>query len=98
MDRDRRLTGFIRGQTDRVKAPAGFELSNPWRVGVACGRKYSAIIANLENSLRKLSYKCVLLNRRAVYIAYFENKCHKAESCKSITAHEIRKLPKLQSP
>ncbi|KAK4956910.1 hypothetical protein LTR66_008188 [Elasticomyces elasticus] len=32
MDRDRRLTGFLRGQTDRVEAPQGFELSNPWRV------------------------------------------------------------------
>ncbi|KAI6791802.1 hypothetical protein KC332_g17557 [Hortaea werneckii] len=32
MDRDRRLTGFLRGQTDSVKAPSGFELSNPWRL------------------------------------------------------------------
>ncbi|KJY00576.1 hypothetical protein TI39_contig323g00016 [Zymoseptoria brevis] len=32
MDRDRRLTGFLRGQTDNTKAPSGFELSNPWRV------------------------------------------------------------------
>ena len=33
MDRDRRLTGFFRGQTDNVKAPPGFEVSNPWKVG-----------------------------------------------------------------
>lgn len=32
MDRDRRLTGFLRGQTDNVQAPPGFELSNGWRV------------------------------------------------------------------
>ncbi|KAF2237198.1 hypothetical protein EV356DRAFT_28478 [Viridothelium virens] len=32
MDRDRRLTGYLRGQTDRVAAPAGFEVNNPWRV------------------------------------------------------------------
>ncbi|TVY85492.1 hypothetical protein LSUE1_G000213 [Lachnellula suecica] len=32
MDRDRRLTGFLRGQTDNAAAPAGFELNNPWRV------------------------------------------------------------------
>lgn len=32
MDRDRRLTGYLRGQTDQVQAPAGFELSNGWRV------------------------------------------------------------------
>ena len=32
MDRDRRLTGFLRGQTDNPRAPAGFELSNAWKV------------------------------------------------------------------
>jgi len=32
MERDRRLTGYLRGQTDRVDAPAGFEVSNPWKV------------------------------------------------------------------
>ena len=32
MDRDRRLTGFLRGQTDIPAAPLGFELNNPWRV------------------------------------------------------------------
>ncbi|KAG9203693.1 hypothetical protein G6514_002304 [Epicoccum nigrum] len=31
MERDRRLTGFARGQTDKPVAPAGFELNNPWR-------------------------------------------------------------------
>ncbi|KAI0011476.1 hypothetical protein F4779DRAFT_213333 [Xylariaceae sp. FL0662B] len=32
MDRDRRLTGFLRGQSDAPTAPTGFELNNPWRV------------------------------------------------------------------
>lgn len=32
MDRDRRLTGYLRGQTDRPIAPPGFEFSNGWRV------------------------------------------------------------------
>lgn len=32
MDRDRRITGFLRGQSDSPIAPAGFELNNPWRV------------------------------------------------------------------
>lgn len=32
MDRDRRLTGSLRGQTDNVEAPLGFELNNPWRL------------------------------------------------------------------
>ena len=34
MDRDRRLTGYLRGQSDEVEAPLGFELNNPWRVSI----------------------------------------------------------------
>lgn len=32
MNRDMRLTGRLRGQTDNAVAPVGFELNNPWRV------------------------------------------------------------------
>ncbi|KIH94186.1 hypothetical protein SPBR_06203 [Sporothrix brasiliensis 5110] len=32
MDRDRRLTGLLRGQTDNPSAPPGFEVNNPWRL------------------------------------------------------------------
>ncbi|MCJ1474235.1 hypothetical protein MMC13_002893 [Lambiella insularis] len=32
MDRDRRLTGYLRGQSDSVEAPEGFELNHPWRM------------------------------------------------------------------
>ncbi len=35
MDRDRRLTGFLRGQTDNPQAPPGFEVNNPWRVCIS---------------------------------------------------------------
>jgi hypothetical protein len=35
MDRDRRLTGYLRGQTDNAIAPAGFELNNPWSVSLS---------------------------------------------------------------
>ena len=38
MERDRRLTGFMRGQTDQPVAPPGFELNNPWRVRTDLGR------------------------------------------------------------
>ncbi|KAK0709528.1 hypothetical protein B0T26DRAFT_835254 [Lasiosphaeria miniovina] len=31
MDRDRRLTGHLRGQTGNHLPPPGFELNNPWR-------------------------------------------------------------------
>ena len=32
MERDRRLTGKFRGQSTNPEAPAGFEVSNPWKV------------------------------------------------------------------
>ncbi|QYS95932.1 hypothetical protein H0G86_003199 [Trichoderma simmonsii] len=32
MERDRRLTGTLRGQTDNPEAPLGFEFSNGWKV------------------------------------------------------------------
>ena len=32
MERDKRLTGYLRGQTDNAEAPPGFELNNPWKV------------------------------------------------------------------
>jgi hypothetical protein len=35
MDRDRRLTGYLRGQTDQALAPSGFEFTNGWRVSFA---------------------------------------------------------------
>lgn len=34
MERDRRLTGHLRGQTDNPIAPNGFEFSNGWKVCV----------------------------------------------------------------
>ena len=34
MERDRRLTGFLRGQTDQADAPPGFEVNNPWKVSL----------------------------------------------------------------
>lgn len=34
MNRDMRLTGSLRGQTDSPLAPFGFELNNPWRVRI----------------------------------------------------------------
>lgn len=32
MERDRRLTGTLRGQTNQPEAPLGFEFSNGWKV------------------------------------------------------------------
>jgi hypothetical protein len=44
MDRDRRLTGYLRGQTDQAIAPAGFELSNGWRVSYSTRRSYCLVL------------------------------------------------------
>lgn len=49
MDRDRRLTGSLRGQTDNVEAPLGFELNNPWRVRV--GTFFSTFVSPLLENL-----------------------------------------------
>ena len=54
MDRDRRLTGYVRGQTDNVEAPPGFELNNPWKVSPL-------------NLLRLLDTKSEI-GREAVYV------------------------------
>src|SRR5687767_5421628 len=37
MDRDRRLTGRVRGQIDRPEAQVGFEFTNGWKVRSYCG-------------------------------------------------------------
>lgn len=53
MDRDRRLTGFLRGQTGSAIAPPGFELNNPWRVSVILWVLNSEINANSVCSWRR---------------------------------------------
>ena len=67
MDRDRRLTGFLRGQTDKVEAPLGFELNNPWRVGFS--RRWVLWCADLMSSARRglfegTGFGCRLINLR----------------------------------
>lgn len=41
MERDRRLTGTLRGQTDNPQAPLGFEFSNGWKV-MSTGATFSS--------------------------------------------------------
>ncbi|KAF9741543.1 hypothetical protein PMIN01_01082 [Paraphaeosphaeria minitans] len=45
LERDRRLTGFARGQTDKAEAPPGFELNNPWRVRTAGAAEFAVLTA-----------------------------------------------------
>lgn len=47
MDRDRRLTGWLRGQTDKVEAPMGFEVNNPWKVSSLSGCRGFGGVARL---------------------------------------------------
>jgi hypothetical protein len=64
MDRDRRLTGYLRGQTDQALAPAGFEFTNGWRVSfgrdITSGLKMIIIRVGLLtiNSFRSRSVSC----------------------------------------
>lgn len=55
MDRDRRLTGVLRGQTDNAIAPPGFEVNQPWRV------RASPTIIFLAKSLQFLGRETLLL-------------------------------------
>jgi hypothetical protein len=56
MDRDRRLTGYLRGQTANVEAPVGFELNNPWRVcnSYQCFELYLCLIGGNSICIRAL--------------------------------------------
>ena len=57
MRRDRRLTGTLRGQTDKAEAPLGFELNNPWAVS-------TCIHSRKSMSLKKMnSVKVDIFNR-----------------------------------
>ena len=48
MDRDMRLTGVFRAQTDNPEAPLGFEVNNPWKV---CHRVITSRICILTTAL-----------------------------------------------
>lgn len=50
MKRDARLTGYIRGQTDEVEAPPGFEVNKAWAVceDRACILHLLGVRANLR--------------------------------------------------
>jgi hypothetical protein len=52
MSRDLRLTGSLRGQTDKPVAPPGFEVNNPWKVKNPRGT--SMIVSSFECRLLML--------------------------------------------
>lgn len=62
MERDRRLTGFMRGQTDKPVAPEGFELNNPWRVGTEMLDERQVLTTGSASN--DSSKRCELLPRR----------------------------------
>jgi hypothetical protein len=55
MERDRRLTGFMRGQTDKPIAPEGFELNNPWRVRIGSVRHWREMLTSAVRTTILLS-------------------------------------------
>jgi hypothetical protein len=55
MERDRRLTGFMRGQTDKPIAPEGFELNNPWRVRTGVAREWRKVLMTTVRTTIPLS-------------------------------------------
>jgi hypothetical protein len=55
MERDRRLTGFMRGQTDKPIAPEGFELNNPWRVCIDMARRWGKVLTTTVRTTVLLS-------------------------------------------
>jgi hypothetical protein len=55
MERDRRLTGFMRGQTDKPIAPEGFELNNPWRVRTGYVRPWRKVLTTAVRTTILLS-------------------------------------------
>jgi hypothetical protein len=61
MDRDRRLTGYLRGQVDQPTAPAGFELSNGWRVSYT-------ISPGTSSAARDISLTCFPAGREARHV------------------------------
>jgi hypothetical protein len=56
MDRDRRLTGFYRGQSDRAVAPEGFELTNSWKVS------FGGETAERDQNLMRSRFNLALYN------------------------------------
>ena len=89
MDRDRRLTGFLRGQTDNPRAPAGFELSNPWRVCLSTyeGENYvSGVLTSYRLSLntREKRITSAMTLTLDLYISYATKTSHTPRTSNSL--------------
>lgn len=78
MDRDRRLTGYLRGQTDSVEAPEGFNLSNAWRVGIT-PVPHISIIFLIDVQLVRASYRIVVNNDISLHLMSVQKPLQAAE-------------------
>lgn len=81
MDRDRRLTGYLRGQSDRPRAPDGFELNNAWKVRSpqsvkdACSQSLAGTrCAVTESIIRRILSRHEDLRRLFFSIAFWKVK------------------------
>lgn len=63
MNRDRRLTGSLRGQTDKVEPFLGFEVNNPWRVGFSEVSRRHEMQTTLTQAARTTSHLEVFLRQ-----------------------------------
>ena len=82
MDRDRRLTGFLRGQTDKVVAPEGFELNNPWRVRIHASTYDAKPLMRLGGETDSLkTHKCLYYPRNPLVIMRLI--CYEIDTCKA---------------
>lgn len=89
MDRDRRLTGFLRGQTDNPRAPAGFELSNPWRVRLStpvqgCCVGSVLILSRLNLNTREETMTSAMALSLDLYILYDARTSHTPKALNSL--------------
>lgn len=105
MDRDRRLTGMLRGQTDKPEAPAGFELNNPWRVCTPDG--YISLSSHTDNVYlarepHHLDSVCPRLQPHTVHKSYNEIAMAKVSKqtnrCEAFVSTVTTQLHILEAP
>jgi hypothetical protein len=95
MDRDLRLTGKFREQTDNPVAPVGFEVNNPWRVGTYPTN--DPVIAKSvpdgeEDHLILNAFTTVTVNIAISYEAYGPVLSWESSLCNDLCSHLTPKL------
>lgn len=66
MERDRRLTGTLRGQTDNPQAPLGFEFSNGWKVTSIGAWPFNRQLLILPTAGKKIQLRSHIMQSRHI--------------------------------